>query len=78
MRENLNRIVLNMKLNLIKIKRKTDTELRYHRNMGECRFKVVRIQKTLLGLFPIKTIHKYRETYHGKMKDCEDCIISKV
>ena len=37
--------------------------------------KVVYIQKTLLNV-PVKTLHKYRETYYGEIKDCDDCRIS--
>jgi len=70
--------MLNLKFNLIRIKRKTKVEYRHHSKMGRLSTRVTRIQKTILGIIPIKTIHKYRETYHGKVKDCEDCIISKV
>jgi hypothetical protein len=70
--------MLNIKFNLIKIRRKTRVEYRYHPKMGKLTTKVTRIQKTLLGYVPFKTIHKYRETYRGEVKDCEDCIISKV
>jgi hypothetical protein len=27
-----------------------------------------------LGL-PIKTLHKYRETYYGEVKNCDDCML---
>lgn len=33
---------------------------------------VVYIQKTFLTV-PFKTLHKYRETYYGEVKDCADC-----
>lgn len=42
--------------------------------MGELVTKVTYIKKYFLGL-PIKTLHKYRETYYGKVKDCEDCML---
>lgn len=29
-----------------------------------------------LGVIPIKTIHKYRETYYGEIKDVKDCNIN--
>jgi len=64
-------------MNLIKIKRKTKTEPRYHRKMGRLEVGVTRIQKTFLGI-AYKTIHKYRETYHGKIKDCEDYRLERV
>lgn len=62
---------------MIGIKRKTKVEPRYHRKMGRLRVGVTRIQKTFLGI-PFKTVHKYRETYHGRIKDCEDCKLSKI
>ncbi|HZW76955.1 MAG TPA: hypothetical protein VFF21_01470 [Flavobacteriaceae bacterium] len=40
--------------------------------MGRLSANVVYIQKTFLNI-PFKTIHKYRETYYGKVKDVEDC-----
>ena len=54
------------------IKRKTKTEKRYSQMMGELTTKVTYIKKYLAGI-PIKTIHKYRETYYGKVKKCDDC-----
>lgn len=65
-------------MKIITIRRKTKTEHRYHRKMGKLITQVTKIQKILFGVLPIKTIHEYRETYHGKVKDCEDCKISKV
>lgn len=62
---------------LVKIKRNNRTESRYHRNMGRLKVRVTRIQKTFLGV-PYKTLHKYRETYHGRIKDCDDCILSDI
>ncbi|WP_255462831.1 hypothetical protein [Galbibacter sp. BG1] len=56
----------------IKIRRKTKLEKRYSKKMGSINVRVTYIKKHLLGL-PMKTIHKYRETYYGKIKDCEDC-----
>ena len=67
-----------MKLfNPITIQRKTKQESRFHPKMGALSTQVTRIQKTIFGL-PIQTLHKYRETYHGQMKDCVDCKISAV
>ncbi|GAL61206.1 hypothetical protein JCM19300_4152 [Algibacter lectus] len=42
--------------------------------MGELTSKVTHIRKYLFGL-PIKTLHKYRETYYGEVKDYKDCIL---
>lgn len=57
---------------MIKIKRKTKYENRYHPSMGRLKGKVTTIYKTLFGI-PFKVIHKYRETYYGEVKDCIDC-----
>ena len=43
--------------------------------MGRLTTYVTRIQKTFLGI-PIKTLHKYRNTYYGEVKDCSDCRLS--
>ena len=59
-------------MKLLSIRRKTETENRYSKKMGRLETRVIYIQKYLLGL-PIKTIHKYRETYYGEVKDCENC-----
>lgn len=45
--------------------------------MGRLEVYVTRIQKTFLGI-AYKTIHKYRETYHGKIKNCKDCKLEKI
>lgn len=44
--------------------------------MGELSTNVTYIKKYLLGL-PVKTLHKYRETYYGVVKDCEDCSVTR-
>lgn len=44
--------------------------------MGNVSVKVTYIKKMLLGLIPIQTLHKYRETYYGNVKDCKDCVIT--
>jgi len=64
-------------IKVISIKRKTRLEPRYHPKMGRLTVPVTRIEKTFLGV-PFKLIHKYRETYNGKTKDCVDCVLSKV
>ena len=62
---------------VISVKIKSLFENRYHPNMGRLITKVVRIQKTFLGI-PYKTLYMYRETYEGEIKDCEDCVLSKI
>lgn len=64
-------------INIIRIKRKTKVEPRYHRNMGRLQTRVTRIKKTIFGI-PYKLLHKYRETYNGEIKDCKDCNLSKL
>jgi hypothetical protein len=59
-------------MKLIYIKRSTREENRYSKKMGQLRAKVTHIKKYFLGI-RVKTIHKYRETYYGEMKDCNDC-----
>ncbi len=61
-------------MKIIDIKRKTKTEKRYSRKMGELTTKVTYIKKYFLG-FPIKTLHKYRKTYYGEVKNSDDCIL---
>jgi len=62
-------------MKLISVQRKTKTEKRFTNTMGILTTKVVYIQKTFLSI-PFKTLHKYRETYYGKVKDCSDCVLS--
>ena len=62
---------------LLKIQRKTRDESRFHPKMGVLSTKVTRIQKTILGI-PFRTIHTYRETYHGEVKDIRDCRLAAV
>ncbi|WP_188598304.1 hypothetical protein [Polaribacter pacificus] len=64
-------------MKLITIKRKTRLEKRFTPKMGELHTNVTYIKKTLLNIVPLETIHKYRETYYGKVKDCEDCVLTK-
>ena len=61
-------------MKIIKIKRKTKTEKRYSQKMGDLTTRVTYIKKYFLGL-PITTLHKYRETYYGEVKDCDDCML---
>jgi len=62
-------------MKLIYVKRKTRYENRYTKKMGRLQAKVTYIKKYALG-FPVKTLHKYRETYYGKVKDCKECQLS--
>ncbi|MCW8980469.1 MAG: hypothetical protein OQJ83_03690 [Altibacter sp.] len=62
-------------MKLVTIKRKTRKEKRFTEHMGMLTAKVVYIQKAFLRV-PFKTIHKYRETYYGEIKDCNDCRLS--
>lgn len=59
-------------MKIIKIKRINKQEKYYSSAMDILNSKVTYIKKYVLG-FPTKTIHKYRETYYGEVKDCEDC-----
>lgn len=51
-------------------------EKRYTPEMGMFNARVTYVRTTLLGLIPLKTLYKYRETYYGKVKDCADCLIT--
>ena len=59
-------------INMIKIRRKTREERRFNPSMGLLHTRVTYIQKTLAGI-PFKTLHAYRGTYYGEVKDCKDC-----
>jgi hypothetical protein len=45
--------------------------------MGVLSTQVTYIKKAVLGI-PVKTLHRYRETYFGEIKDCEDCELSRM
>ncbi|WP_224484053.1 hypothetical protein [Robertkochia aurantiaca] len=62
-------------MSLIKIQRKTRYEKRYSPKMGSINVRVTYIRKAILGMIPYMTLHKYRGTYYGKVKDCEECVI---
>ncbi|GAA0749652.1 hypothetical protein GCM10009431_29490 [Gaetbulibacter jejuensis] len=64
------------KMKLISIKRQTKPEARFTPKMGLLQTNVTYIKKQFLSI-PFKTLHKYRETYYGEVKDCEDCILAK-
>lgn len=59
-------------MKLISIKRETKPEGRFTPKMGSLVTNVTYIKKQFLSI-PYKTLHKYRETYYGEIKDCEDC-----
>ncbi len=63
-------------MKLIDIKRETKIEERYTPKMGSLNTKVTYIKKRFLK-FPVATIHKYRETYYGEIKDCADCRLAR-
>jgi len=59
-------------MKILEIKRESNYEKRYTAKMGELTTRVTYIKKYFLGL-PIRTLHKYRETYYGEIKDCGEC-----
>ena len=61
---------------MISVKRKTKLENRYSYKMGALFCKVITIKLCFLGI-PFKTIHKYRETYYGEIKDVNECKLEK-
>lgn len=63
-------------MKLISIKRETKPEERFTPKMGLLQTRVTYIKKQFLNL-PYKTLHKYRETYYGEIKDCNDCNLAK-
>lgn len=67
--------VKKTKMKLVSVKRQTKSEKRFTEKMGMFTTSVVYIKKTFLKV-PFRTVHKYRETYYGKVKDCVDCEIS--
>ena len=64
----------NLKMKILRVKRKTIYEKRHSFKMGELTTRVTYIKKYLFGL-PIQTLHKYRQTYYGQVKDCNDCLL---
>nr|WP_299624557.1 hypothetical protein [uncultured Tenacibaculum sp.] len=59
-------------MKLFHIKRKTKIENRFSPQMGRLITKVTYIKKYFMFL-PVNTLHKYRETYYGEVKMCDDC-----
>lgn len=64
------------KLSFLKVKRKTYIESIYSKKMGRLTTSVIRIKLYFLCI-PIKTLHEYRETYYGEIKDLKDCDLNK-
>ena len=65
-----------VRMKLISIKRQTKSEERFTPKMGSMMTKVTYIKKQFLSI-PYKTLHKYRETYYGEVKDCVDCNLAR-
>lgn len=63
-------------MKILFVRRRTRVEKRYTKKMGQLKARVTYIKKYLLGI-PIKTLHKYRETYYGEVKDCEEIVLAK-
>ncbi|MCM4154149.1 hypothetical protein DHD05_21380 [Arenibacter sp. N53] len=63
-------------MKLIRIKRNTRNEKRYNSKMGILYTRVTYIKKVIFGI-PVRTLHKYRETYNGEIKDCSECILAR-
>ncbi len=63
-------------MKLISIKRETKPEERFSPKMGVLYTQVTYIKKLFLNI-PFKTLHKYRETYYGEVKDCESCNLTR-
>lgn len=61
-------------MKFIRIERKTRVENRFTPEMGLLSTPVTYIRKKLFGI-PIETLHKYRQTYYGEVKDCSDCLL---
>lgn len=62
-------------MKLITVRRTTKYENRFSENMGRLSAKNTYIKKYVMGI-PFKTLHKYRETYYGEVKDCDQCELS--
>lgn len=63
-------------MKLVRIDRKTRVEKRFTPEMGRLYTRVTYIRKKWLGM-PVRTLHKYRETYYGEVKDCSDCVLQR-
>jgi hypothetical protein len=63
-------------MKLISVKRETKVEGRFTKKMGVLQTNVTYIKKQFLSI-PYKTLHKYRETYYGEVKDCDDINLAR-
>lgn len=63
-------------MKLIRIKRNTRNEKRYNSKMGILYTRVTYIKEVVFGI-TIRTLHKYRETYYGEIKDCSACNLAR-
>lgn len=63
-------------MKLIRVKRETKVEDRFAPKMGKLKAKVTYVKKQFLGV-SFTTLHKYRETYYGEVKDCQDCQLAR-
>lgn len=70
-------IIKTKVIKLIRARRRSRIENRYHPDMGLLRTRVTRIEKSFIGI-PVEKIHEYRETYDGKIKSLKDCVLSRV
>ncbi|KJD32780.1 hypothetical protein PW52_14975 [Tamlana sedimentorum] len=61
-------------MKIISVKRNTTYQKIHTIQMGELTTKVTSIKRYLFG-WPIKTLHKYRETYYGEVKDTKGCML---
>jgi hypothetical protein len=61
---------------MLSIKRETKQEAIYGKKMGCLITPVIRIKLCIFG-FPFQTLHEYRETYYGEIKDCKNCKLNK-
>lgn len=59
-------------MKLIHVKRKTKTENSYTQKMGILKTNVTRIRRYFLHI-PITTLHTYRQTYYGEVKNLDEC-----
>lgn len=63
-------------MKVVNVKRETIVEDRYTPKMGKLQTRVTYIKKRILNI-PVKTLHKYRETYYGEVKDCKECNLQR-
>lgn len=63
-------------MKIVNVKRETIVEDRYTPKMGKLQTRVTYIKKRILNI-PIRTLHKYRETYYGEVKDCTECNLQR-